>query len=361
MSGWRIARIGGVDVRVDPSFLIIVFLLATNIYVGLEDPFRFPALSRTALNSLAVLSAFLFFLSILAHELAHAGVSRARGIPVHGIVLYMFGGATYAEERGASDEFMTTVVGPATSAALGGVFIWLHQVGNLDPGLDFVVLNLGRWNLLLAIFNAVPIFPLDGGRLLRSTIWGLTKNRYEATVIAARTSQALSAVLIAYAVARTLREQDFGWLWMGFIGVMLFRTATGALTDARRRRALDTATAGQVMSPPPPVVPSQLSVGEARTRFLDGHEGEAFPVVTEGAIVGFVSLTTVQGVPPDQPVVIAAVPPTSVATVGRGDSMDTVVERLQQDHVAAVLVMDGGQLVGVIEARDVNRFLRERV
>jgi Zn-dependent protease/predicted transcriptional regulator len=361
MSGWRIMRIGGVDVRVDPSFLIIVFLLATNIYVGLQDPYRFPLLARQTLYTLSALSAFLFFLSILLHELAHAGVSRARNIPVHGIVLYMFGGATYAEERGAADEFLTTVVGPTTSAALGVLFLWIHQAVDLDPALDFVVLNLGRWNVLLAIFNAIPIFPLDGGRLLRSAIWGFTRNRFQATVIAARVSQGLSAVLVAYAVLRTLREQDFGWLWIGLIGVMLFRTATSALTDARRRRALDTATAGQVMSPPPPVIPSDMPVGDARARFLDDHDGEAFPVVTGGAVVGFVSLTTVQGVPSDQPVVSAAVPPTSVATVSLGDSMGTVVDRLRQDHIAAVLVMDRGQLVGVIETSDVSRFLQERV
>ena len=101
MSGWRIARIGGVDVRVDPSFLVIVLLLASNIYVGLQDPFRFPQLARQALYSLSLLSAFLFFLSILLHELAHAGMSRALKIHVAGIVLYMFGGATYtaAEEQ----------------------------------------------------------------------------------------------------------------------------------------------------------------------------------------------------------------------------------------------------------------------
>jgi Zn-dependent protease len=363
MSGWRIARIGGVDVRVDPSFLVIVLLLASNIYVGLQDPFRFPALARQALYSLSLLSAFLFFLSILLHELAHAGMSRALRIHVAGIVLYMFGGATYtaAEERGPSGEFWTTIVGPATSAALGGLFIWIHQTVNLDPALDFVVLNLGRWNLLLAIFNSVPIFPLDGGRLLRSTIWAIARNRFQATVIAARTSQALCGLLIAYAVLRTLRAQDLGWIWMGFIGVMLFRTASGALAEARQRQALDSATAGQVMSPPPPVIPSHLSVGEARTRYLDGHVGEAFPVVTDGAVVGFASLTTVEGVAPDRPVIEASVPPTSVATVSAGDSMEEVVHRLQQDHIAAVLVMDVGRLVGVIEMGDVNRFLKERV
>jgi Zn-dependent protease/predicted transcriptional regulator len=363
MSGWRIARIGGIDVHVDPSFLVIVLLLASNIYVGLQDPFRFPALTTRVLYSLSILSAFLFFLSILAHELAHAGMSRALRIHVAGIVLYMFGGATYtaAEERGPSGEFLTTIVGPATSAALGGLFIWIHQTVPLDPALDFVVLNLGRWNILLAIFNAVPIFPLDGGRLLRSTIWAIARNRYQATVIAARTSQTLSALLVAFAVLRTLREQDVGWIWMGFIGVMLFRTATGALAEARQRRALDSATAGQVMSPPPPVVPSDVSVGDARARFLDGHAGEAFPVVTGGTVVGFVSLTTVEGFAPDRPVLEATVPPTAVATVSAGDTMEEVVSRLQQDHIAAVLVMDRGELVGVIEARDVNRFLKERV
>jgi Zn-dependent protease/CBS domain-containing protein len=362
VSGWRVARIAGIDVRVDPSFLLVALLIGTNVYSGLVQPLRYPALTSGTAAALAGVAVALFFLSILGHELAHAGMSRARDIPVAGIVIYMFGGATYtaAEDRGPVDEFLTTVVGPATSAAIGAILLFIHGQVALSEGLSGVLGSLGRLNVALAIFNVIPSFPLDGGRLLRSAVWRLTGNRYLATEIAARTGQVLAGGMIAFAVIRAVRDQDLWWLWLAFIASMLFRSAGATLADANRRRTLESATAAQVMSPPPPAVASDLSVGEAIARYLNGHEGEAFPVLSGGDVVGFVSLSTVQGVALDRPVVSAAVAPTAVVTVNAADRMDEVVRRLQQEHVAAVLVMDQGRLVGVIEAHDVNRFLAGR-
>jgi Zn-dependent protease/CBS domain-containing protein len=362
VSGWRVARIAGIDVRVDPSFLLVALLIGSNVYTALIQPLRYPALTSGQAFTLAGVAVVLFFLSILGHELAHAGMSRARDIPVAGIVIYMFGGATYtaAEDRGPVDEFLTTVVGPLTSAAIGALLLFIHAQVALSEGLDGVIGSLGRLNVALAIFNVIPSFPLDGGRLLRSAIWRVTGNKYLATQIAARTGQVLAAAMIAFAVVRAAQDQDLWWLWLAFIASMLFRSAGATLSDANRRRALESATAAQVMSPPPPAVAADLSVGEAIARYLSGHEGEAFPVLSDGAVVGFVSLSTVQGVPLDRPVLAAAVAPTAVVTVSATDRMDEVVRRLQQDHVAAVLVMDQGRLVGVIEAGDVNRFLASR-
>jgi len=359
MNGWRVARIGGIDVRVDPSFLLIALLITSGLWSTFADPFRYPRLSSAQVLALAALSAFLFFLSILGHELAHAGMSRLLGIPVLGIVLYMLGGATYmsTEGRRPSDEFLTTVVGPLTSAAIGGLFLLARATLALPDTLSLIFDYLGRLNLFLAIFNVLPSFPLDGGRLLRSVVWQVTGDESRATIVAARTGQVLSAAMIAWTAYRIAVDQDISWLWFGFIGFMLFSGAARTLQDVKRNRALDTATAAEVMSPPPPAIPADLPLGDALSQYLDGHEGEAFPVTRDGTVVGFVSLTTARGVPFDRPVSEATVPPAAIAVAGSTETMTSIVGRLGQREVAAVLVMDGGKLVGIIEPADVNRFL----
>jgi len=359
VSGWRIARIGGIDVRVDPSFLLIALLITSSLWTTFADPFRYPRLTSPQIVALAALSAFLFFLSILGHELAHAGMSRLLGIPVLGIVLYMLGGATYmsTEGRRPSDEFLTTVVGPLTSAAIGGLFLVGHATLHLPDALALIFDYLGRLNIFLAIFNVLPSFPLDGGRLLRSAVWQVTGDEAGATLVAARTGQVISGLMIAFTAYRIGVDQDLSSLWLGLIGFMLFAGAARTVQDARRQRALKSATAAQVMSPPPPAIPADLPLGDALARYLDGHEGEAFPVTRDGTVVGFVSLTTARGVPSDRPVSEATVPPGAIAVAGSAEMMTSIVNRLGQRDVAAVLVMDGGKLVGIIEPADVNRFL----
>jgi Zn-dependent protease len=362
VNGWRIARIGGIPIRIDPTFFLIALLIGSSVYTQEVNMLRFPPVSASQALGLALLGIVLFFLSILLHELAHAGMSRARDIPVAGISIYMLGGATFTamEERGPSDEFFITVVGPATSALLGALFLFVHRIGALPGPIDDLVNNMGRWNLLVAGFNVLPMYPLDGGRLLRSGIWAAVRARARATAITARVSQTFTVVVIGYAAYRFLRFRDVQWAWFGMIAVFLFVEASRALRQERYTLAIGSARAADVMSAPPPAVPSEMTVGEATTRFLDGHEGEAFPVLANGTLAGFVSLTTVRGVDVDRPVLEASVAPTAVATVTPNETLSEVVSMLRQDHVAAALVMDQGKLVGVIEVRDVNRFLETR-
>jgi Zn-dependent protease len=358
--GWRIGRIGGVDVRVDPSWAIIALLLTSYLWSLYSEPGRFPDLATAAAIGLSLLTAALFFLSILGHELAHAGMSKLRAIPVDGITLYMFGGATHttAEARGPSDEFLITVVGPVTSAIIGVAFLFLHSLGSSASPAPFDVMfqYLGRTNILLALFNLLPGFPLDGGRVLRSGIWLVTGSLATATSISARIGQALGAVMIAVGVIFGLSRQDYGILWLGLIGWILLQAATGAISEGKRRRLLEQTTASEVMSPPPPTVPAGLAVSDVLTTYLEGHDGEAFPVVENGSVIGFVSLGTARGVALDRPVQDAMVRPDATVLAGPDESMAVVATRLGDGHGSVVLVVADGRLVGVIEPEDLNRF-----
>jgi Zn-dependent protease/predicted transcriptional regulator len=360
--GWRIGRIGGVEIRVDPSLAIVAALIAFNLWASFSDRSQYPETSSLVAGGVALLTTLLFFGSILAHELAHAGMSKVRRIPVVGITLYMFGGATQAsiESRGPADEFLVTVVGPGTSLALGALFL-LAWSGVRDGGGHPIVsmfLDLGRANLLLGVFNLLPGFPLDGGRLLRSVVWRVTGSLARATRVAARSGQGMAAVIIGVGVFFFVRDQNPLALWPALIGWFLFRAASSALAEGDRRRRLESATARQVMSPPPPTVPAELPVEEALHRYLTGHEGEAFPVVDSDRVVGFVSLGTIRGVPLDRPVREAMVGTRGTVEAGPSERLDLVADRLGTAESRTVLVVEDGTLVGVIEPEDVARFLR---
>src|SRR5207249_2945291 len=162
----------------------------------------FRPVSSTAATGYAVLAVVMFFGCILAHELAHAGVSKLRRIPVIGITLFMFGGATQAkiDSRGPADEFLVTAAGPATSLALGLLFLGLSNLLRSAPGdqLAWIIERLGLLNLALGVFNLAPGFPLDGGRLLRSLLWRMTGSLARATRIAGRVGQVIAALVVAY-------------------------------------------------------------------------------------------------------------------------------------------------------------------
>jgi Zn-dependent protease len=367
LSGWRIGSIGGVEIRVDPSLFLIATLVTFNLWLQFSERFRHLG-SGTAV-SLAGVTAVLFFASILVHELAHAGMSIARRIPVLGITLWMFGGATHArvEARGPADEFLVTVVGPLSSAALGGLFLVLNTTARgLGGPVAFMFGYLGVINLLLAAFNLLPGFPLDGGRLLRSGIWKLTGSLSTATRVAGRIGQGVALLIVAYGLYRAVEARALGVaLWPALIGWFLYRAAGDSLADEQRRLALRSTTAREVMTPAPPTIAADLPIAEATERYLRGHEGEAFPVVDNGRVAGFVSLDSVRASGPNQPVRDALIGSDVTTQAAPEETMDVVLDRASEDSgtrsLRTVLVVEDGRVVGVIEPGDLARYLRGRV
>ena len=370
MGGWRIARIGGIDIRVDPSWSVIAVLFTASFWSEFADPVRFPALTSGAALRLAIVTAALFFGSVLAHEMAHALMSKARGIPVRGITLFLFGGATQAdlESRGPLDEFLVTVVGPLTSLGIGALLVlWAGTGGSLLGGgiaslsgqpWHAVFGLIGRINLVLGVFNLLPGFPLDGGRLLRSALWRGTGSLDRATAVAARVGEVIALLLMGWGIVLAVQTRDFSGLWLVLIGWFLLRAARSTRVTGERRRILTSTKVRDVMGKPPPTIPATLPLGTAVDVFLEGHDGEAFPVVTDQGVVGFISLRTARGVPPDRPVRDAMVDTDAVLQAGPDEPMDAITHRLGQKNQTTVLVVDGGRLVGVIEPEDLERFFR---
>ena len=359
---WRIGSIGGIAIRVDSSWAIMAVLVTYSLF--LRFTFQYRELENLPAFGLAVFAAILFFGSVLGHELAHAGMARARGIAVSGITLFLFGGATSArvEDRGPGDEFLITAVGPGSSLALAGGFWALAAAldsvgGRLDEALRYVA----GVNLILAGFNLVPGFPLDGGRILRSAIWKITGSLEKATRVAGWSGQIVGALLIATGIAAAVRDDLPLAIWLAFIGWFLLRAARSAVYQLQLRRFLAEGQVGEAMSPPPPAVPAELSLSDSLDRYLAGNERAQFPVVDGERLVGVLTFDSARRIGRDDPlrsVRDAMVPLSKVTTVDADESLDRVIEQLSDG--ASALVVRAGQLVGSISGADVSRWARTR-
>ncbi len=301
-------------------------------------------------------------LSILVHELAHAVMFRLRGIRVLGVTLHMFGGVTEgaSEAKRPWDEFIVAIVGPLTTGLLGAAFLLArNSLDEADPDpLWLMFTYLGRLNVAIGLFNLLPGFPLDGGRVLLAGVWSITGDRARATTVAARVGQGV-ALLIGGAGLIDVANGGSVWgIWPLLIGLMLFQSSSAALSQSRRRTMLAGATAGEIMSPPPPTLSADLPIAEALERHLDGHDGEAFPVMDQGRVVGFISPGMARTVPLERMVRDAMVG-TETAEVAEADErMESLIRRIGDKRIQTVLVMKEGALVGVIEPEDMERFFR---
>jgi Zn-dependent protease/CBS domain-containing protein len=346
--GWRVGRIGGIEVRVDAS----VALLAALVGFDLWQIFSFGgAAFRAEALGLALGGAALFIASILVHELAHAGFARLRGMPVHQIRLFVFGGqASTGESKRPGDEFLVTVVGPLSSAAIGALFLVAYRARPVAFGLPLFELFfiLGWWNLILSIFNLLPALPLDGGRIFHSAVWKVSGNRYRATTVAARAGQGIGLLVAASGVWFLVRSRDPRYLWTILIGWEVNRGAGAELAVARARQAAGTPLR-EVMTAPPPAIPAELSVRQAAESFLNGHEGEAFPVMQDGKLAGFVSSREVREASAESKVGEFVFQEPGAIEATPEETIQDVMERLGDREWQAILVVDAGRLVGVLE------------
>src|SRR6266536_1778795 len=363
-TSWRVGRIAGIEVRVDSSWVVIALLITYSMYLRLSILYR--DLSTGGAVGLAILSAMLFFGSVLVHELAHALVSQARGIRVQDITLFLFGGATRArvESRGPGDEFLIAVVGPLTSGLLAALF-WVVDVLGRDVLSRPLVGAFGylAWvNLLLAGFNLVPGFPLDGGRLLRSAIWKATGSFGRATRIASVAGQAVGWLLVAGGVAYLLAGNLAGGIWFAFIGWFLVQAARATYEELQLRHLLRGVEAQDVMASDLVRIPPDLTLQEAVDGYFMRYDHGAFPVEEQGRTIGLLTLRGVRRVPgdlwPTGRVRDHMLPLGDQVVVAPDARMDQVMGKLEDGGAGRVLVAEDGEVVGIITPSDLTRWLR---
>jgi len=352
-------HVRGVPVRADISLLFMGFYVVYSVGQRFMSPTRLGELGTGAVLTAGVAFALLFFSSILVHELGHAFASLDRGIPVAGITLFALGGVTEStrEAQRARDEFVIVGIGPFLSLVLSALFGLLYVVVSPFPVPAHVAGYLAWTNLMLAIFNVLPGYPLDGGRLLRSLLWQATGRPHRATQWAARVGQAFGALLIAWGASAclgidaTLRVGSValrGSLWEAFIGLFLLRGATEAYQRAVVRERLASRTIRQLMGSAPPTLPAGLPLTEA-VRAVQTRPSLLWPVGTP--LAGAVTLERLDDVPSAEwastPVSAVAIPRAEV-TIAADTLLDDALERLAAAPGAMLLVVDGDTAVGLL-------------
>ena len=363
-TSWRVGRIAGIEVRIDSSWVVIALLITYSMYLQISQVYE--DTSSGAALALAILATVLFFGSVLVHELAHALVSQARGIRVQDITLFLFGGATRArvESRGPGDEFLIALVGPLTSGLLAGLFGIVAGLGRdvLSTPLAGTLGYLAWTNLLLAAFNLIPGFPLDGGRLLRSAIWKASGSLARATYIASLSGQGVGWLLVAGGVAWLLAGDLAGGIWFGFIGWFLVQAARSSYQELQLQQLLRGVEAEDVMAGDLLRIPPELSLQDAVDDYFMRYDHGAFPVDEQGRTIGLLTLRGVRRVPrnewPTRRVRDHMVPLGDQVVVAPDARMDGVLGKLQDGEAGRVLVVQDGEVVGIITPSDLTRWLR---
>src|ERR1700730_11600050 len=301
-----LGRIFGIRVGLNWSLLVVIALIAWTLATG-SFPSSAPGYGAGAYWIAGLVAAVVFLASLLAHELAHSIVAQRRGVRVDGITLWLFGGVSRlsGEANSARAETLITVVGPLTSLVLGGLFL-LAGAGLAGAGASKLVVATVNWigaiNLTLGIFNLLPAFPLDGGRILRALIWARSGDRIRATSIAARVGMGFALLLIALGIISFLLSGNvIGGLWMVFLGWFLLGAARSEESSGLIRQALDHVSVGDVMTPNPTLVPDYITVDELVNRFLFADRHTTFPTQDFGGnLTGLVTLAGIKRLPLDR-------------------------------------------------------------
>jgi Zn-dependent protease/predicted transcriptional regulator len=363
-SSWRLGNIAGVEIRIDASWGVIVLLVGYTFYLVLES--RFGGIATGALVVTAVVMTTAFFASVLIHELAHSVVAKGRGVSVRGITLFLFGGATHAdlETKEPTDELVIAAVGPFSSLILGGLF-WLISLVIVSEPVAYAAGYLGWINVALAVFNLLPGFPLDGGRILRSLVWRATGDLFRATRIAARGGRIVGTLMIAIGVFELFfLGALISGLWLMAIGWFLSQAAVASLVHLQLKSVLDDVPASRLMTRDLVDLPSGVSVQSAVDDYFMRHNYNAFPVQGPDGDTGLITMKAVRGLPREKwgstTVDEIMEPLSEMYTVSPSRPVAEVVDKLMKGVVGRVVVVDDGEVVGLITPRDLVQWL-ERV
>ncbi|MFQ5799341.1 MAG: site-2 protease family protein, partial [Bacteroidota bacterium] len=297
----RLGRILGIPIGMNYTWFIVFVLIALSLTTQFAD--LHPSWSYAEHLILGIVTSILFFGSIVLHELGHSMLALRYGIPVQAITLFVFGGVAQItrEPEKPSQEFFIAVAGPVVSALLGAVFYAL-KVGTegFYEGLPSLAEWLARINIAVALFNLIPGFPLDGGRILRSIAWRMSGSFERATVVAAGSGQFFAYVFIFFGVWHALTGNFFNGLWIGFIGWFLLNAAQMSTVQTRLRHALAGVLARDVMAQECLRLPGNLSVKELVEHHLLRTGARCSMIVDGDRFRGLVTLHEIKTIPIDE-------------------------------------------------------------
>lgn len=360
---WQLFRLLGIPIRIDASWLVILALLTWTLALQFQP--ELPGIAPILLWSLALLTALGFFLCIVLHELGHAVVARKADIPINGITLFVFGGVAEMEGEPATPlrEFLMAIAGPLVTVVLTVLFGSLTLLGptlHWAKSIQLVCWNLTLINVGVLIFNLVPAFPLDGGRVLRSILWGATGNLRRATYQASLVGRGFAFFLIVVGLLNMFGGNVVGGIWLGLIGLFLNNAAQSGYTSVLLREALTGEPVSRFMNRDPIVAPPWIDLREWVEDYVYRYHRKTFPVVRDGRLEGVISTQALTDIPREH---------WGEHTVGetmrrdldalsispKTDAMHALA-RMQSTGASRLLVVEDGQLVGIVSLKDLLRF-----
>lgn len=368
-SSFRLGNIFGIDIDIHYTWLIVFALVAWSLAVGFF-PQQFPGWSPGAYWLVGAISSLLLFGSVLLHELAHSLVAKSEGMPVRSITLFIFGGVSNIQKEATSprDEFLMAFVGPLSSIVIGVVMgvLWavLGGISGVSEQLLAVLLYLAVINLLLAVFNLLPAFPLDGGRVFRAVVWWMTDNLMRATRIASGVGQGFAYLLIFAGLFWAFTGNIISGLWLVFIGWFLSNAAESSYRQLVIQDTLRGVRVGDMMTRDIQTVTSDITVRELVERYILPRSIRALPVVHDSRLEGIVTLSDVQHVPQENwdttRVEQIMTPMEKLHVVTSRDSAAQALEALGEQDLNQLPVVDDGRVVGLVTRGHIIRFLQLR-
>ncbi|MBN2405772.1 MAG: site-2 protease family protein [Coriobacteriia bacterium] len=363
----RLGTLFGIPVEINVSWFVIFLLVAVTLTTG-YFPQQLEGRSNLTYAIMGIVTTLAFFASVLIHEFAHSLVARAGGLRIARVTLFIFGGVSQMEDepRRPGLEFVMASAGPGTSILLAAMFflageaLFLFQA---EASIIVVLDYLAVINLSVGVFNLLPGFPLDGGRILRAVLWAITGDMLKATRWASRMGQLIGVALISVAVIGVLLYQTFDLIWFAVMGWFISGLATTAYQQQVVKSRLAQVSVAQIMSAPAVVVSADLTLEDMAHSYFLGGRHSRYPVVADGTVVGLVDIKAAQKVRRDDwpvtTVADVAYKDLSCVYVGPETTVDSILPQLDPMRAGVVFVVDGGRLSGIVSRADVIRLISD--
>jgi len=369
-SNIRLGRLFGIEVGLHYSWFLIAFLITMSLVSQFQSVDK--SWGPQVIWTVSIVTAILFFAALLAHEMSHALVARAHGLTTRAITLFALGGVAQIEKEpeDPKTEFWVGIVGPFSSAVIGVVCFGIAAAAGWrmgatpDTPIEAMFFWLGSINLMLAAFNLIPGFPLDGGRVLRAILWGWTKNGERSTLLAARTGQAVALLFIAFGIFRFFNGAGFGGLWIAFIGWFLMQAAGASYASVSLSSELRGIRVNDVMDRDCVTLDGNMNVQHFVEDYLLRTGRRCFVVAQNGEIAGLVTPHEVKTLErqrwPYTTLHDVMRPLDQVHTVTSGTPVMAALETMGRDDVNQLPVVDNNHLEGVVTRAHVLQFLQTR-
>lgn len=365
----RLFKLFGFEVKIDLSWLILAVLITWTLAKG-WFPYTYKNFSTETYWLMGVAGAIGLFLSIVFHELSHSLVARQYGIPMRGITLFIFGGVAEMNDEppSAKSEFMMAIAGPIASIVIGAIFYVINSAINVTVSSQptYAVIDyLAYINLILAGFNLVPAFPLDGGRVLRSGLWWWKKNLRWATRISSQIGAAFGIFLIVIGAVSFFAGNFVGGVWWFLIGMFLHRASRMSYQQLLVRKAIEGENIERFMKTDPVTVSPSMTLEDLVEDYIYKHHYKMFPVVDHEKLVGCVRVDQVKEIPKDQrkaqTVSDIADKCSEDNTVSPKTDAVKVLSKMRQSGNSRLMVVENSHLVGIVSLKDMLSFLSFKI